>query len=93
MDTAKTFRIAAIYEAAVEILEDRFGVEPEFRPDYSGRGMFGTSVPGIVADMGDGPAIGAAVAIAIMRDGGSADDVLGAIPTRSDNMGRRVIFY
>ena len=80
---------AEIYERACEILEEE-GFESDFRPDYSGRAMYGSTVPGIVSDA-SGPVVGWAICIAMAHVAKGME--LDMIPRRTDNMGLSTIYY
>lgn len=68
-----------------DVLVD-LGYEVEVRDDYSGRGMYGATVPAFVADdTGVMTAIGYAAAI--------AEVPLEDLPRRTDSMGRGVVIY
>ena len=94
--------ISKIYTDTIILLEEE-GYESSFTSDYSGRSIYGSTVPGIVTDAS--PAILATfVATAVFM---SIDEkersnihpmdfmelVLGATPKRTDSMGRSTIYY
>lgn len=75
---------ASIFKDACDALL-RAGHDTTFRPEYSGRGMYGKTCPAIVTD-----APAAVVGAAVIEAGGSMYDV----PSRSDSMGRgSMVFY
>jgi hypothetical protein len=71
-------------EAIVEWLLDE-GFEATVYSNYSGRGMYGSTCPGIVAEAGLGPMIGYAAA--------KCDVPPECIPSRTDNLGLDFIYY
>lgn len=86
-----------VYEAAVDLLNEH-GHEAEFRPDYSGRGMYGKTTPAIVADVD--VMVGWAITVVVSTDiriveaDMMAETALDMIPKRTDQMGRSsTIFY
>ena len=65
-----------------------------FRPDYSGRAMYGRTCPGIVTGDFDGPTFGVEFALAVQEEGFDARRVFDALGcSRQDNMGRKMIIY
>ncbi len=88
-----------VYRKAVEMLTvgDQ---EASLYENYSGRAMFGATVPGIVTDV-CGPKVGAAITIAAisltLENCENVYDVMGEIwvhiPVRTDNMGLSFIYY
>lgn len=80
-----------LYETAAEMLQAE-GWDSDFRPDYSGRGMYGTTCPAIVTDA---PAVVVGVAFCMAMDelGMSVGDPFRAVPQRSDNMGLSMVYY
>ena len=88
-----------MYRKAVEILWDE-GQEAEVRDGYSGRGMYGKTVPGIVtgAAMSEVTwAVTYAVMDSLEGEGMDVYDRMEAVknlmPTREDNMGLDYIYY
>ena len=84
-----------IYKEAVAWLIDG-GADPDdtyVYENYSGRNMYGATVPGIVTD--NPVAAGAAIAVVILDNDPFADafDVEKNLPERSDSMGRFIILY
>lgn len=86
----------AIYEAACEILA--YDYDSHVRPDYSGRGMYGSTTPAIVSDAPEA-LIGWAIAAAMIDahdddySVSAIEDAKQLIPMRSDSMGRSSIVY
>lgn len=70
------------YERTAEMLDG------EFRPDYSGRGMYGKTCLSIVADC-SGVELGIAFAEACEFD----PDMVRHAPHLTDSMGRSTVFY
>lgn len=68
------------------------GIELEARPDYSGRGMYGSTTGGLVGDIGD---IAAGVAIFAREcDDDQFEDLVESLRNaRTDSMGRQLIVY
>ena len=87
--------IKQIYISACEVLEDH-GYESDFREDYSGRGMYGKSVPAIVSDA-PGTMVSWSIIIALIEHGDDVDNIdarsLDYIPKRQDSMGLSYVFY
>lgn len=92
----------AVYKEAVEILQEE-GHDASYRSDYSGRGMYGESVPGIVtgASLAE---VGWAVTYAssLLSIGPGEEnhvhpdvvrDALEFVPKNSDSMGLDKIYY
>lgn len=85
-----------IYRIACALLEDQ-GCEAVVREDYSGRGMYDSTCPGIVTEA-SGTEVGAAIVIAVLR---AAEDLgieaemeyMVFVPRRVDNMGLQYIYY
>lgn len=82
---------AAIYREACKILEDD-GHEGDFRPDYSGRGMYSDTCPAIVSDAG-AAIVGHAVCTALVSSGMALEQTRHLVPLRTDNMGLSMIYY
>lgn len=92
-----------VYQNACALLENT-SYEAKVYEDYSGRGMDGRTVPGIYSRSAPGPVIGWAVSAAafnFLTDRGEEflyyEDFLGPmeefIPTRSDDLGKDIIYY
>lgn len=80
-----------IFPAVVERLQFA-GTDAEYRPDYSGRGMFGETTPAIVCD--DPHLLGATIAIVAMDEFDIAPgDVTRITPGRQDSMALSRVFY
>ena len=85
------------YRRACELLAES-GYEADFRGAYSGRAMYGRTVPAIVCDA-SGPIIGWAIATAYtaLYCDDDPQDLLDAsramMPTRMDSMGMSTIHY
>ena len=87
-------QLAQIYERTVELINEA-GEDAEFRPDYSGRGMYGSTCPAIVTGM---PAVKVGILFMV-----GYQDVVGMdsdpgnamfdAPTRSDSMGLDTVYY
>jgi hypothetical protein len=75
-------------EQLAEGLADEFGIDVEVRPDYSGRGMYGATVPAFVTDE-DADKVLAALGFVAGKRGIPFDD----LPTRTDSMGLGVVIY
>lgn len=71
------------YEKAALDLEQQ-GYEAEYRPEYSGRGMFGTTCPALVSNA---PYV--IVGMSFAKAGVNPEQ----IPLRSDTMGRNGVVY
>lgn len=69
--------------AIAEAIEDE-GYDAEVREEYSGRGMFGRTVPAIVTD---------APLTMIGWAAGTLDISWDEVPTRTDSMGRQTVVY
>lgn len=85
-------------ETLVKDMQDLLDVEAEVRPDYSGRGMFGSTVTAIVSD--DPRAQFALAYVAgrinvIEEERGVSYPAFNFedLPTRTDSMGRGVVIY
>lgn len=83
---------ATVYPLVVEKLQEA-GHEASFYPDYSGRGMYGSTCPGIVTDAG-AAMVGFLIACVCAGDEDTwLEDHTDLVPTRWDNMGLSMIFY
>lgn len=78
-----------VYKRAVELLDEE-GWEATFRRDYSGRGMYGSTVPAIVTDA-PGPVVGGAVYAAALEFScemlPAFREFAGLLPEYTDSMG------
>ena len=82
------------YKAACDILIEH-GYEADYRPDYSGRAMYGDTTPAIVTDAPSAK-VGWAVCIAVRNEHNEQDAIDLAeriVPHRSDNMGLSMVYY
>lgn len=84
-------------QSLVEKLSD-IGYYAEIHKDYSGRGMYGKTCVGIVADPGLGMIIGYCAALVVADQSDDivdlfSFDVRRELPTRSDSMGHQTIYY
>ncbi len=68
-----------------DILVSDFNMNVEVREDYSGRGMYGASVPAFVLHAGDEQFVGYVFGML-----GISED---AMPQRSDGMGMSTVLY
>ncbi len=82
-----------IYKSAVTLIEDA-GEEAEFRPEYSGRGMYGKTRPAIVTGI-SGARLGAFIALAIYQHFGELDEemISEIVPDRYDSMANQRVYY
>ena len=85
----KDFEISMWYAEAVNILEG-IGYNASVRENYSGRGMFGESVPAIVTDA---PAVFVGFALCHTIEPYYVIVAQQYLPDRSDNMGRDDMVY
>ena len=91
MDTDLSVSKEELYKRAVEILEEE-GEDASYYKDYSGRGMYGRTTPGITYYCSDS-LIGWAICVAGEEAGIGAYDMKDYMPTRTDNMGKGTIIY
>jgi hypothetical protein len=88
-------------EKIVDLMQN-FGVEAEFRSDYSGRGMMGRPTGAIVTSAKNAPLIGFYAALVVAETELTGDDGVQAIqdfdavnelPQKCDTLGMDVVFY
>lgn len=84
-----------VFIKVCELLEDH-GHEADLRPEYSGRGMYGATVPAIVTEA---PSVMIGILIVqVLVDAGletweAAEEAMEMAPKRSDSMGLSKVLY